>query len=324
MEEKEQVEKKDLFLSDIHVETGSCFDPKTQHTTRIEYLLPKIDPHVTVNHVKQSIQRDSDGDLDITSRIEKSKNVLFIRHKMQTTIDQVGYQLWRATFFLADFLLQNHQHVLEGKYAVELGAGLGFVSLICSQYTKHFYATDMEEIIKQAELNWSLNTNDSQNERDKLRFKELNWSNYETFLLPREVQNSPNAYNLSKFDLDLFEKTDVLLAADVVYDDILTNKLMNTIYRLMTFGERKRKVCLIANEKRINFNIHSLCVTDTAYDYFVQCLNDLNEYEDIERGYSFKTHLIDTNHLPKYVCNYKRNDYLSIWQIECIPMSRAE
>jgi hypothetical protein len=34
--------------------------------------------------------------------------------------------------------------------------------------------------------------------------------------------------------------------------------------------------------------------------------------------------LIDTNQLPKYVCNYKRNEYLTIWQIECVPLRRAE
>lgn len=122
-------------------------------------------------------------------------------------------------------------------------------------------------------------------------------------------------------------EANVILAADVVYDDLITIKFMNTVYKLLTcksaanVGER---CCIVANEKRINFSATSLSAVDTAYDYFMTCLAELNEFEDVEAGYRFRAEEIrvDDNELVKYVKSYMRNKYLYIWKITSIPISR--
>ncbi len=115
------------------------------------------------------------------------------------------------------------------------------------------------------------------------------------------------------------KKTTVLLAADVVYDHIITFYFMNVLYKLLTeFHETSKKTCYISNEKRINFNADEMSVSDTAHDYFQECLNDLDDYVDEELQVRFKVTRIacDLEDLPQYICSYKRNKFLSIWKIE--------
>lgn len=115
----------------------------------------------------------------------------------------------------------------------------------------------------------------------------------------------------------------VILAADVIYDDLITIKFMNTVYKLLTYGDdRRERICLVANEKRINFSTMSLREGDTAYDYFMTCLRDLNDFEDTDAGYRFKVEeiVIDQDKLVKYVKSYNRNKFLYMWKITSIPI----
>lgn len=115
----------------------------------------------------------------------------------------------------------------------------------------------------------------------------------------------------------------MILAADVIYDDLLTIPLMNTIYKLLTFGDRQPKICYLANEKRINFSAVSLKEGDTSYDYFMTCLSDLNDFVDSELGYKFQVEEIklnDDESFVKYVKSYNRNKFLYLWKITSIPV----
>lgn len=126
----------------------------------------------------------------------------------------------------------------------------------------------------------------------------------------------------SKEDLVELSQASVILAADVIYDDILTIKFMNAVYKLLTYGERMERCCVVANEKRINFSTLTLSSSDTAYDYFMTCLNDLDGFIDSDVGYRFKVDEIKVDHddLVKYVKSYNRNKFLYIWKITSIPI----
>ncbi len=143
----------------------------------------------------------------------------------------------------------------------------------------------------------------------------MDWANYQNLLFDKEK----NEFPLTESDLPELKKTTVIIAADVVYDHTITFNFMNILYKLLTdLDETPKKTCFISNEKRINFNADELRVSDTAHDFFQQCLDDLDEYVDAERQVRFKVTPIncDLENLPQYIYNYKRNKFLSICKIE--------
>ncbi len=116
----------DYYLSDIHVESKNTESKNNSELkiTRIEFnLLSKSDL------TNKKIEQDLDGDYLIERN--SIKNLIFIEHHMQTKIEDVGLQLWRASFYMCDFLIEN-KHLFENKNVVELGAGLGLFSIVCS------------------------------------------------------------------------------------------------------------------------------------------------------------------------------------------------
>ncbi len=318
----------DFYLSDIHVECeNTCLTNNETNSdtriTRIEYVLPDdgfSDDTETANSVDSCVLTDTDGDLTVTRR-SKRTNVLSIEHCMHTKLSHVGLQLWRASFFMCDYILNNSK-ILKDKTVVELGAGLGVASMFCSLYAKFVFCTDLLAIVKQARVNFKINENSlNQNERRNILFRALDWSEYEELFRAKATpKNVSDEYLLSQTDLELLKDASIFFAADVVYDDMITLKLMNIIYGLMVYGKKQSKACYIANEKRVNFNTQTLSSTDTAHSFFMECLNDLDEYEDHDTGYRFKIEQLNCDNLPFYILNYKRNNYLSIWKIECNPI----
>ncbi|KAL8847678.1 MAG: hypothetical protein Q9221_007280 [Calogaya cf. arnoldii] len=71
-----------------------------------------------------------------------------------------GNRTWDAALFLATFLLTKGRHFVQDKSVLELGAGLGFVSILCGKHlgAKHVLVTDASEAVlctaqQNAELN---------------------------------------------------------------------------------------------------------------------------------------------------------------------------
>ncbi|KAL8653906.1 MAG: hypothetical protein Q9226_003647 [Calogaya cf. arnoldii] len=71
-----------------------------------------------------------------------------------------GNRTWDAALFLATFLFTNGRHLVQDKSVLELGAGLGFVSIFCGKHlgAKHVLVTDASEAVlctaqQNAELN---------------------------------------------------------------------------------------------------------------------------------------------------------------------------
>lgn len=303
-----------LFTSDIHlekeIEKKIITSPNgPEHISRIEFRLPTSN-----NNTKISI--DQDGDL-ITERAEKHY-VIFIDHEIETNVEKVGLQLWRSAFFLTDYLL-NNLDLINKKIVVELGAGLGITSYIVSFFAKMVFCTDLEFVVQRSEQNWLKNQENLKEiidvKESSIFFKSLDWFQYENIL--NKLPETGSKFSLSQLDLESIGKASVFLAADVIYYQDITLSFFNIIFKLITNGERKDKICIIANEKRINFDTESLSITDVAFDLFIKCMDDLNEYEDKETGYLFMTYQIPAHNLNTYL-NYKRSKYLEIWAIKAI------
>lgn len=139
-------ENTDLYLSDIYVESEtSLIYP---NLFRFEFSLSSEN----FNPEKDTV--DQDGDLLIKRR---NKSYIFlIDTQMETSLDNVGLQLWRASFYLADFLM-NNSSLIKGAKVVDLGAGLGITTLVASLFAEKVYCTDLEHVVKTAQNNFDKN-----------------------------------------------------------------------------------------------------------------------------------------------------------------------
>ncbi|XP_063962049.1 methyltransferase-like protein 22 isoform X2 [Lytechinus pictus] len=80
-------------------------------------------------------------------------------------------------------------------------------------------------------------------------------------------------FSWSQKDLQLLSDVDVIMAADVVYSNDLTDAFFTKLQHLMKTG--KEKTCFITTERRLNFTLTDLDVTCKEYDHFREWLKRL-------------------------------------------------
>lgn len=110
----------------------------------------------------------------------------------------------------------------------------------------------------------------------------------------------------------------MLLAADVIYSDDLTDALFTTLQRLMSHGINK--VLYLALEKRYNFSLDDLDVVANGYSRFRSYVRDEideGEYRELQNGTlcSFVGTQIDLTNIPQYSKNYDRGQDVELWEI---------
>ena len=172
--------------------------------------------------------------------------------------------------------------------------------------------TDLENIIKLAENNFNLNKKNLNNE---ILFKIIDWKNYDKIFNPDQLTtSSSSSYDLNENDRNYLKKSNLFLAADVVYDDELTINFLNLLTKVMSCGENQPKCAFIGIERRINFEVKRLDKVSSCYDYFEQSMIELNDYVT-DDGVRFKTEILSIQSLPKYMISYERSEFLLIWKI---------
>ncbi|XP_029945146.1 methyltransferase-like protein 22 isoform X2 [Salarias fasciatus] len=221
-----------------------------------------------------------------------SRDVITIEHTMATPLEDVGKQVWRGAFLLADFILSEPQS-FRGATVLELGGGTGFTSVVMATVAKTVYCTDVgDDLLSMCERNVALN-------RHLLEPKdadtEFSWSEEEVS--------------------DLHDNTTFIIAADVCYDDDLTDAFFRTLYKLCSNFSRPCAV-LISIEKRMNFTLRHLDVTCEAYSHFRACLEQLQALQD--GRCSFRVEPLTSN-FPQFLL-YERIEHLELWKVTSTPL----
>lgn len=216
-----------------------------------------------------------------------------LSHKLSSGVDGVGLQLWRGALLLADFLLHAHsQGQLQGRSVVELGAGVGFLGVILSLMPcRQVFLTDMSAAIAEL-INKNLATNKhiqspflpAGAEAAEIHTRVLDWLDIKSLRAMRGAPPSSSLiktvpgsgsgsapWNWTRGDTEaLSAAEDVLwLAADVIYDDDITQGLFCAMSRAMRPGEH----LLLALEKRFNFEVSSLALVAHGYKKFLSFIN---------------------------------------------------
>nr|CAG4648844.1 EOG090X0C5G [Polyphemus pediculus] len=171
---------------------------------------------------------------------------------------------------------------------VELGAGTGLTSVVAGMVAGQVLSTDISScnILKLIEANCQEN---SKWIRGKVSVCELDFYK-DTFSEDLTV---------------IIEKSKLIIAADVVYHDDLTDAFLKTLKKIMLMGVEK--TALIALEKRFVFTISDLDVVAPCYDYFFENLQRVLSAFDIEQ--------LNTSLVPQYFC-YERVKELVLFKIQ--------
>lgn len=238
---------------------------------------------------------------------------LTIRHKVVTPIEYVGEQLWRGSLLLSDYLIYRRNDI-QNSIAFELGAGVGFLSIIASLLPfRSVYCTDYDKkLVELANTNVELNSHllsiVEPLDRCPIFSKVMNWH--------QEISLSSlcNCEGWNNDDEALLTCSDILwLAADVIYDDQITEALFQTLSRLMKSGER----LWLSLEKRFNFEVDVISLVAHGYNRFLQyaqhSLECKYKVDGIERSRRFSGKRISLL-FPQYI-EYDRTKDLELWEI---------
>ena len=232
---------------------------------------------------KNKIIFDEDGDILVNRASDQKLNetaILLIEHKNSTNLANVGRQLWRGALYLADYLLElcdknviNGDHYMNNGAWLEIGAGTGLLAVISYivkpkqiSTSKCLYITDLSDILPLTQSNIRKNLKETH-------------GLIETVPLNLKDEKLPNK---------IFDKAiSLVLAADIIYEDELTDGIIQTLYTLIlqqhqlkclnkTTQTKNLLTCLFSIEKRINFTIQNMIICAPAYDYFNEKLRELN------------------------------------------------
>ncbi|XP_017780316.1 PREDICTED: methyltransferase-like protein 22 isoform X2 [Nicrophorus vespilloides] len=232
-----------------------------------------------------SPKADCDGDLDLVRRkADEYPNNIEIEHSKSTLLGLVGLQIWRGALLLADWLIYNGKSIPDG-YVLELGSGVGLTSIVAGIY-KPVICTDINigGLLKLIEGNVARNNS------------MLNH--------PVKVAELDFTKDLSDEIVEVLPKVKLIIAADVVYDDRLTDAFVQTVEKLLSKVTDKNLCVLVALEKRFVFTMADCETCAPCYEYFKDRLLEMK---------NVKLELLPTD-FPQYF-NYDRVKELVLWKI---------
>lgn len=149
-------------------------------------------------------------------------DVIRLIHAGETDMESVGLQLWAGALVLSEFIMANEQHFANSA-VLELGAGLALPSLCAARAgARRVFATDYADtVLANCTDNLALNAAFLRGAAPPA-VRRLDWFQPAELLAPpAEAASGPWCW--SREDRDAISGDVVILAADVVYDEVLTD-----------------------------------------------------------------------------------------------------
>lgn len=244
--------------------------------------------------------------------VQSFEDVIRIEHTMATPLEDVGKQVWRGAFLLGDFILCNPV-MFRGVTVLELGGGTGLTSIITATIAKTVYCTDVgEDLLSMCKRNVSLNRHIMEPAGGEVRVRQLDWLQQD-LCTDADVEFSWTEEEV----VDMYNNTSFIIAADVCYDDDLTDGLFRTLYRLCSNFPHTCTI-FISIEKRMNFSLRDMDVSCEAYDHFSHCLSQLQDL--VDGRCSFRVEQLPCNFTQCLL--YERIEQLELWKVTATPLTR--
>ncbi|GAA5980810.1 hypothetical protein JCM5350_003715 [Sporobolomyces pararoseus] len=180
-----------------------------------------------------------------------------------------GLRTWQACIALGNHFLIDSKIIKSSRNIIELGSGVGVLSLICARIKKHqtgdddevgkVLATDVDEKVLEL-LKENIELNGLQDEIQTLK---LDWELAQ--IASSEETSSESSYSsraraqaeLLEWETQAFgkeeeeqDRADLIIGADIVYDPSLTSPLAATIYWLLSRSSTSKSQAIIAGTIR--------------------------------------------------------------------------
>lgn len=347
--EAEEEEVQEQVMSDIHL---GCPPDAESHVSRFTILhnstpLTGGSEQTTDSNCQKDEEKistwqkftlDKEGDLVLARRKHKRQTVIdtydsiLIHHHVTTAIPSVGLQIWRASLLLGDFILHSicTSSYFHDVVALELGAGTGLVGILVARAAKTVFITDKGvDILDNCFHNIELNFPAYKYNEKSVRVRQLNWQNSwppKVIQAEKEFMTSPEyKYSWTSSDIDQVEEATILLAADVVYSNDLTDAFFDILHKVMPPGSKK--VLFLSLEKRYNFTLEDLDIVAHSYHHFRTFFEeDLPESAGCARDHPtlresgittpyFIGKRLDVARIPQYIQEYDRGGDTELWEI---------
>ncbi|XP_077291198.1 methyltransferase-like protein 22 isoform X4 [Arctopsyche grandis] len=231
---------------------------------------------------------DEDGDLIVE---RKKHGFIQIEHSISTVLPLVGLQVWRGALLLADLALHwGHAGKLSDTTLLEVGAGTGLSSFVTAMYAKRVICTDVNigGILDLIKVNVKRNENMF---KSNVVVTELDFTKEFSDSIKRELSS-----------------VNLVFAADVIYDDRLTESFMKILEELLNTPPTKS--IIIALEKRYVFTVADLESVAPCYETFLSLLEKCN-CRNLKHQWTIEQIPVD---FPQYF-KYDRVKELVLWKI---------
>lgn len=216
----------------------------------------------TITTAPASLQ-DADGDLIVPRRCRTKRITIKLHHQRATSLNHVGLQCWRGALLLCETLL-SHRKEIAGKVLCELGAGVGITSILAaSLQPRRVYLTDKDDadILDLARRNVALNVD---NDASTIIVQALDWSADKNSSILAAAAAAVKMEGVNQ------EAISILIAADVIYDDDITDAFFFTL-RHMLYDKKltaENAYCLLTLEKRTVFSLEAMATVAHGYARF--------------------------------------------------------
>jgi len=143
----------------------------------------------------------------------KCQNVLkILEDKSMISKGTTGLRTWEASLRLAEYFIQNPT-LCQNKNIIELGSGIGFLSLICAKLNaKSVIATDVNSDVMQR-LRQNIKSN-------------LSILKQENLAIPKAEKLD---WNDKELNIDHYQNLDLIICADVIYNPDNIEPLVNIL-----------------------------------------------------------------------------------------------
>uniref|UniRef100_A0A1A9X0M8 Methyltransferase-like protein 22 n=1 Tax=Glossina brevipalpis TaxID=37001 RepID=A0A1A9X0M8_9MUSC len=277
--------------SEIYKETN--FQPVKSTNGKVVSKFQFRYPNDEVSSTTTCAMLDEDGDLAVKRK--KIPNfdldIIEIEHSEATELRLVGLQVWRGALLLADFCFHK-RHEFVNKQILELGAGVGLTSIAAAIYVPKVVCTDVN-------IGGILNVIKANISRNQKLLKTRGQIN----VLECDFKTPFEQY--SQELIKAIDESDVVVAADVIYDDDLTDafiQILDNIFAREIVTRRKKNI-YIALEKRYVFTVSELEAVAPMFEYFLKkSMNKKWRFEYIHTDF------------PQYF-QYERCEHLILLQI---------